>query len=80
MKVQANQQADQLQRLACFLEEHPGFSPTLTGEDALVCGFRIGECFLTVAEMDKLIATQPEFDAEAAALLLVMSEPASRAL
>jgi hypothetical protein len=80
MKTQATQQADQLQILACFLEEHPGFSPALKGEDALVCGFRIGECSLTVAEMDKLIATQPEFDADAAALLLVMSEAALRAL
>lgn len=79
MKIQATQQADQLQRFACFLDEHPGFSPALKGEDALVCGFRIGECFLTIAEMDKLIATQPEFDAEAAALLLGMSEAALRA-
>ena len=78
MKIQAPQQADQLQRLACFLEEHPGFSPALSGEDALVCGFRIGECFLTIAEMNKLIATQPEFNADAASLLLAFSEAAWR--
>jgi hypothetical protein len=78
MKMQATLQADQLQKFAGFLEEHPGFSPALKGEDALVCGFHIGECFLTIAEMYKLIATQPEFDADAAALLLALREGALR--
>jgi len=76
MKTQATMQADQLREFACFLDEHPGFSPALKGEDALVCGFHIGECFLTIAEMNRLIATQPHFDADAAALLLALPEAA----
>lgn len=70
MKRQATMQASQLEEFALFLEEHPGFSPALKGEDALVCGFRAGECLLTLAEMGRLIATQPHFDAREAALLL----------
>ena len=68
MKRQATMQASQLEEFALFLEEHPGFSPALKGEDALVCGFRAGECLLTLAEMGRLIATQPHFDAREAAI------------
>lgn len=70
MKAQATIPADHLVKFARFLEEHPGFSPELKGEDALVCGFHIGECFLTIEEMDRLMDTQPLFDANTAALLL----------
>ena len=79
MKTQATMQSDQLEKFACFLDEHPGFSPELKGEDAVVCGFHIGECFLTVAEMARLIATQPHFDADTAALLLVLPGISGRA-
>ena len=69
-------QADQLKPFAHFLEEHPGFSPLLLGEDALVCGFQVGGCFLRIGEMERLIATRPQFNARQAALLL--SVPAWR--
>ena len=78
MKRQATIQADHLEKFACFLEEHPGFSPELKGEDALACGFRIGECFLTIEEMDRLIAARPFLDAGAAALLLASPCPSAR--
>ena len=42
MKRQGTMQAHQLETFARFLEEHPGFSPLLMGEDALVCGFQVG--------------------------------------
>ncbi len=62
--------ASQLEEVVLFLEEHPGFSPELRGEDAVVWAFRIGGCFLTLAEMERLIATQPHFDAREAKLLM----------
>jgi hypothetical protein len=70
MKRQATMQTHQLENFARFLEEHPGFSPLLMGQDALVCGFQVGGSYLQIAEMERLIATQPQFDAEEAALLL----------
>jgi hypothetical protein len=45
-------QAHQLETFARFLEEHPGFSPLLMGEDALVCGFQVGGTFLRIEEME----------------------------
>ena len=33
-------------------------------------GFRVGGCFLTLAEMERLLATRPHFDTREAALLL----------
>jgi len=75
MKTLTIMRADQLERFARFLEEHPGFSPLLHGEDASVFGFQTGHCLLAVDEMEKLIAAQPRFDAEQAALLLC---PAAR--
>ena len=42
--------ADQLETFAHFLEEHPSFSPLLFGEDALVCGFQVGQCLLCTDE------------------------------
>jgi hypothetical protein len=64
--------SDQMKPFADFLEEHPGFSPLLTGEDGLVCGFQVGGCFLRIDEMERLIATRPRFDARQAALLLTV--------
>jgi hypothetical protein len=69
-------QADQLKPFAVFLEEHPGFSPLLMGEDALVYGFQVGDCHLQIDEMERLIATHPRYDARQAALLL--SAPSNR--
>jgi len=69
MKRQGRMQARQLYVFARFLQEHPSFSPTLTGEDALVCGFQVGGSFLFIEEMERLIVTQPQFDAQEAAIL-----------
>jgi len=66
-------QADQLKPFALFLEEHPGFSPLLMEESALAYGFQVGGCHLRIDEMERLIATQPQFDAQAGALLLAPS-------
>lgn len=63
MKRQGAVQASQMEEVARFLDEHPGFSPALRGEEAVVWGFRVGGCFLTLAEMVRLIATQPHFGA-----------------
>ncbi len=63
MKCQKAMQASQLEEVALFLEEHPGFSPELHGENAIVWGFRIGGCLLTLAEMARLVAAGPHFDA-----------------
>jgi hypothetical protein len=78
MKKPEALQASQLESFARFLEEHPGFVPLLTGQDALVCGFQVGGSFLGIAEMEQLIATQPHFDAQDAALLLTPSGPPAR--
>ena len=59
-----------LEQLVRFLEEHPGFSPLLEGEDAVVYGFQTGDCFLTLSEMEQLIGAEPRFDAQQTALLL----------
>jgi len=70
MKWHGVLQTAQLEMFARFLEEHPGFAPELVGEDALICGFRMGDCFLTIGEMERLFATKPHFDEHEAALLL----------
>ena len=56
MKLQKIMQGSQIERCARFLEEHPGFWPELVGEDGYVCGFHVGGCFLTIDEMEKLVA------------------------
>jgi hypothetical protein len=71
-------QASRLEEVALFLEEHPGFSPELRGEDAVAWAFRIGGCFLTFAEMETLIAVQPHFDAREARLLMASSNASAR--
>lgn len=65
-------QAHQLEPFAQFLDEHPGFSPLLTGEDAVICGFQVGGCFLRVDEMERLIATCPHFNVRQAQLLMTV--------
>ncbi len=70
MKTSANIRAGQLEIFARFLEEHPGFSPLLQGEDAVVFGFQTGHCVLTLGEMERLVGAEPHFDAEQVALLL----------
>jgi hypothetical protein len=49
-----------LDESAQFLDDHPGFSPVLSGDDAVICGFQVRECFLSIAEMQWLFATRPE--------------------
>lgn len=73
MKKQGTIPAHRLEAFVRFLEGHPSFSPLLMGEDALVCGFRVGGSFLRIGEMERLIATQPRFDAQEAAMLLAPS-------
>ncbi len=70
MKKQATVQPHQLEKFARFLEDHPGFSPLLAGDNALVYGFQVGGSCLGVAEMEEMIATQPHFDVQEVALLL----------
>jgi len=68
--AQFTMSACQLEKFARFLEEHPGFYPELEEGNAVVSGFRVGGCFLSVSEMDKFVSTQPRFVAHQAALLL----------
>jgi hypothetical protein len=78
MKGRGTKQASHTEELALFLEGHPSFSPELRGEDAVVWGFRVGACFLTLGEMERLIATQPHFDARETTVLLAAPEPSAR--
>jgi len=66
MKRQRTMRGNQIERFGLFLAEHPGFWPELVGENALVCGFHVGGCFLTIDEMEKLVAAQPVLEAHAA--------------
>ena len=70
MKRHGAMQIQQLERFARFLEEHPGFSPLLTEEDANVYGFQVGCAHLGIDEMGELIAIEPHFDGQQAAQLL----------
>ena len=60
MKWHTKIQASLLSKFARFLEEHPGFWPELVGEDVVICGFHVGSCTLTIDEMEKLVAAQPQ--------------------
>jgi len=73
MKTHERMRRDQLRQFAQFLEEHPAFSPLLIGEDAMVYGFQVGNCFLMIHEMEALIACEPHFDAREAERLLAPS-------
>jgi hypothetical protein len=67
MKTLTAMRTSQIGKFARFLDEHPGFSPELVGENADVYGFRVGESLLSVDEMERLIDTP--VDMAAAALL-----------
>ena len=67
--------AGQLEKFARFLEMHPGFYPELRGENAQICGFRVGGCFLSLGEMDEFISARPHLGAHEAALLLEPPRP-----
>ena len=54
-----------LGELARFLDEHPGFSPLLTGADAILCGFRVGDCVLSIGEVQALCGAGREMTVEA---------------
>jgi len=75
MKTQATMQPAQLEKFARFLEAHPGFYPELKEENAMVCGFRVGGCFLTIAEMDRFVSSQPLLPAREEATLLLTAQP-----
>jgi hypothetical protein len=68
--AQSTMPAGQLEKLAGFLELHPRFYPELEEENGVISGFRLGGCFLSVAEMNEFISTQPHFIPHEAALLL----------
>ena len=59
MKMQRTLQTHQLEEFARFLEAHPGFYPELEEDNAMVCGFHVGGCFLTIADMEMIISSQP---------------------
>ncbi|MGC2108820.1 MAG: hypothetical protein WA655_04840 [Candidatus Korobacteraceae bacterium] len=80
MKRQGTMQAQQLEKFARFLDEHPGFAPLLAGEDARVYGFQVGCSYLGIDAMEELMSIQPHFDAREAALLLAPLGGAVRAL
>ena len=63
-------QPHQLEPVARFLEEHPGFSPILIGEDALVRGFQIGGTYITIQELERIIANRRPVEVQRAAALL----------
>jgi len=67
MKTLTAMRISQIGKFARFLDEHPGFSPELIGENADVYGFHVGESLLSVDEMERLIDTP--VDVAAAALL-----------
>jgi hypothetical protein len=52
--------AHQLGELARFLDDHPAFSPTFSSDDAILCGFRVGNCFVTMDEMEYLLHAPEE--------------------
>jgi hypothetical protein len=70
MKTLTAMRTSQIEKFACFLEDHPGFSPELIGDNAYVYGFHVGESLLSVDEMERLIDIP--VDAAAAALLQTM--------
>jgi hypothetical protein len=67
MKSANTMDAHQLGELARFLDDHPAFSPTFSSssDDPILCGFQVGESFLTFEEMRYLLRT-PEKSPEPA--------------
>jgi hypothetical protein len=70
MKTQRTIQTHQLEKFARFLEIHPGFYPELEEENAMVCGFHVGGCFLAIADMDMIISSQPRQSPSVSVLML----------
>ena len=62
-------QPQQIEKFTRFLEEHPGFSPLLMGENAVVRGFQIGGSYLRIAEMEQIMGRRSGIDGQEAALL-----------
>jgi len=62
MKRENAMDAQQLGELARFLDDHPAFSPTFSSssDDAILCGFQVGECYLTLDEMEYLLQIPEE--------------------
>jgi len=75
LKTHSTMSAGQLEAFARFLETHPGFYPELMEENAVICGFRVGGCFLNVDEMTEFISAQPHFNPQETASP-VTAEPA----
>ena len=73
MKAHALITNQQFDRIAGFLDEHPRFAPILDGPEALIVGFHVGACSLTLREMAKLADAEPQFDGATSALLLLPS-------
>jgi hypothetical protein len=57
-----NVDAHQLRQLARFLNDHPAFAPTFFSsfDNAVLCGFQVGESCLTLDEMLQLVDTPGE--------------------
>ena len=73
MKAHALITNQQFDRIAGFLDEHPRFCPMLDGPEALIVGFQVGACCLTLREMVKLANAEPQLDVVTSALLLLPS-------
>jgi len=56
MRRPVTMQAHHWEPFVRFLDEHPGFSPLLLGEEVLVCGFQVGGCIVGIHEMERLVA------------------------
>lgn len=59
MKTASTNGAQQLRKLAQFLEDHPRFSP-LFSDDAILCGFQLGDSDVSLAEMEILLGSEAE--------------------
>jgi hypothetical protein len=57
MKTTHTMDAQLLGELARFLDDHPGFSPTYTpsSDDAILCGFHVGDCAVTMDEIQQFL-------------------------
>ena len=80
LATQFTMSADQLEMCARFLEKHPRFYPELKEVSGLISGFRVGPCFLSVDEMNELIAAEPHFGVHEAGLLLKPLPASDRSL
>lgn len=49
----------QLEELTQFLNEHPSFTPVFS-DDAILCGFRVGTCCLSLDHVQELFLVPRE--------------------